>query len=643
MSGASAGYQPHIDGIRAIAIALVLLFHFGLGGASQGFLGVDVFFVISGFLVGGMIFRDQDIGAFSLLQFFRRRIARIVPALLVTAVLVLIAGYFLLLPDEWMATAAGVRAALLITANRHFYLNQDYFGPGKLEMHFLHSWSLSVEEQFYLVFPLLALALMRFRRYRTWLLLLATIGSVAAFAYVRQSNPSAAFYYMPLRAWELLAGATLASAIQSSSSNMAFRGFGFAGLLLTVAPAFASPLLPTISATLWQMLCVAGTACLLVASRTGTNDRVVTLLSALPFRALGLISYSLYLVHWPIMTLSQTWKILPLTVLERGGLLVASIAIAAASWKWIEMPCRRWINGAKLPDFAMIGTMLALLAIPVMLATTILQKQGFPDRLPQQATQYLAQAKNFSPLREKCHSNEMDRPVEPNAACIIGNPARPAEIALWGDSHGVELSWELGQALRARGQALVQLSSSSCPPLLDVSLPNTPPCEARNRKVLSYLVDNRAIETVVLAAFYTGYDEVERAAFLRGFALTVEQLRRAGKYVIIVGPIPRPLFKVPAGMARQILQGRVKLVDGHLRKSHDADSLAIWNALAPLERPGQVVLFDPAPSLCERRQCRYHLGNNVLFFDDNHVSLNGAKRIATEIIRLLPAPSSAAP
>ena len=334
-----ASYHTHVDGLRAIAILLVLLFHFELAGAEQGFLGVDIFFVISGFLVSGIVFRGTDQRTFNLIEFYRRRLARILPALVAVAFAVLCAGWFILLSLEYLKTAQAIEAALTISANHHFYNTTSYFAFDKYEKIFLHSWSLSVEEQFYLIFPLIALAVAPWRKARTALILALIVMSGVWFLGTNQKDASSAFYYMPMRAWELLSGVLLASII-ADGRRLPARGTVIAliGFALMLLPSFI-PQVPRIwFSPLLQLTCVVGTLCLLSANLANPNGATARILSAQPLRILGFMSYSLYLIHWPVITLAKYWAIVPLSLMTRIALAVCSIVLAWMSWKWIENP-----------------------------------------------------------------------------------------------------------------------------------------------------------------------------------------------------------------------------------------------------------------------------------------------------------------
>ena len=256
---ASPSYHAHVDGLRAAAIALVLLFHFGLGGAAQGFLGVDIFFVISGFLIGGIVRTALAGGHFGIVDFYRRRIARIAPALLAVAAVTLVAGYWLLLPGDFARLAQEVRAASLSIANWFYEPQHDYMGRPRRDMFFLHSWSLSVEAQFYVAFPIAALLLHRFRLFRLPAILALLAASLAAYLLIGVGEPRHAFYFSSLRAWEFLAGVAIAVAPVRAWSPRVALAAAAAGALAMLIPAFVAMPLSFLPRAAWQLLCVAGT------------------------------------------------------------------------------------------------------------------------------------------------------------------------------------------------------------------------------------------------------------------------------------------------------------------------------------------------------------------------------------------------
>lgn len=333
-------YRPDVDGLRALAVVLVLLFHAELG-FTGGYVGVDVFFVISGFLITGMILKEQRTGSFQFKTFWLRRIRRILPASMAMVVAVLFAGGFLLLPKDYERLAEATVAQQLMFANIHFFKNTGYFdGPSEM-MPLLHTWSLAVEEQFYLLYPCLLVAIGRLQQR----LKLATLLTIFVLSFVWnvvtvQQDPSSAFYLLPARAWEMLLGGIICFAPAPKRVPTRLLGLmSWLGLMAIVGSAWSFDSLTPFPG--WSALvpCV-GTAVLIYANSLGLTQ-AGRWLAARPMVFVGLISYSLYLWHWPILAFARYWIGEELGPYVGSITLVASFVMAFLSWKFIETPFRR--------------------------------------------------------------------------------------------------------------------------------------------------------------------------------------------------------------------------------------------------------------------------------------------------------------
>ena len=372
-------YRPEIDGLRAVAVVPVLLFHAGLG-MPGGFVGVDVFFVISGYLITALILKDVDAGRFTLADFWERRVRRILPAAVTVVLATLAAGWFLLLPSDYDRLARAALTQVVFGANFFYWRNTNYFaGPAEQEP-LLHTWSLAVEEQFYLLFPVVlgALALrpaLRNRRVLLALLGIPLLVSLALCVAATPRYPAATFYLLPTRAWELLCGSVLAvaPAWHLLGPRLA-AGMGWAGLVLIACSWWAFdkstsfPGAAAILPCLGTMLVIYGTAH--EKPTTGNSSKVTAfasprrILSARLPVGIGLISYSLYLWHWPPLAFAQYWTLEPLPLVWRVVLLAGSVVAAVASWRYIETPFRMKRLGANRRRlFALAGSGMCALVI----------------------------------------------------------------------------------------------------------------------------------------------------------------------------------------------------------------------------------------------------------------------------------------
>ena len=337
-------YRPEIDGLRAIAVMAVVLFHAGLG-VSGGFIGVDVFFVISGFLITSLIIKDLEAGKFTLANFWERRARRIIPAAVVLVFVVLAAGWFLLLPSDYAALGKSAAWHAAFAANIYFWRNTNYFASAAEEQPLLHTWSLAVEEQFYLIVPLLLLALFRFPYFRSRGLLLALflIGfafSLALSIVVVPRMPAVAFYLLPTRAWELLAGSIIAILPAASLSRIWREILCGIALITIVVPCFIYTKETPFPGLAALPPCL-GTALFIWASGPASTSiqnstfNIQNLLAARPVVFIGLISYSLYLWHWPLFAFSTYWALDPLSLPYRLCLVAASFVLAILSWRFV--------------------------------------------------------------------------------------------------------------------------------------------------------------------------------------------------------------------------------------------------------------------------------------------------------------------
>ena len=338
---AASAYRPDIDGLRAVAVLAVVLFHADAAVLPGGFVGVDVFFVVSGFLIARLIEAECMAGVFSFAGFYERRIRRLIPALAVVFAVSTGLALALLSPSQLEHFAGSLLAANLLGANIFFWRTSDYFAVAAEWQPLLHTWSLSVEEQFYLLFPLALVTLRRFGR-RNLLAVLCAVAcvSLAAAVWGAVQAPVAAFYLLPTRAWELVLGALIALAPLPRSRRRAGReATALTGLAL-IAAATLGVTGPAAAPLAAILLAAAGTALLVHAGGCGGHS-VATMLAAPPLVALGLASYSLYLWHWPLLVFARhaaaTRDLPPATTAAVVGL---ALLLALGSWRWVERPFR---------------------------------------------------------------------------------------------------------------------------------------------------------------------------------------------------------------------------------------------------------------------------------------------------------------
>ena len=520
-------HRGDIDGLRALSVLLVVFYHADLLECHSGYIGVDVFFVISGYLVSQLIVRDLDRGQFSLQTFFARRIRRLLPCLLAVCLTTTALGWFFMLPEEFKHLGAVLISQPLLAANFVYALTTKfgYFGATTVNYPLLHLWSLGVEEQFYVLFPLW---LMFFRPHRSLVALFLV--SYALSAWSSPLWPAHAYYLLPTRAFELLAG------VLAARVNRSLPGWlSWLALVVILAAAWGIPsgtpypgwvaLGPTLAA-----------ACLL--SQQGTS--LHRLLAQRPLAFLGLISYSMYLWHWPLIALlrsSLLWKA------HYGTYwLILLIPISYASWRYIEQPLRRRpISNAQSFAFAGAGGFsLAALGLIIWL------NQGFPQRLPERAARLAGQEYTPNPYNLEI-TTEM---IKQGQLHHFGSPGK-TRLMVIGDSHAMAVLPGLDEACKARGISGLAITHSSTPPL---NCDMTGSVGLRERELKDYCTEmQRKIQQekpdkILLVAAWESYQH--QPGFAQGLAETV----RTGR-CYVMGQVPNVAHKVPRALAYRAWRG----------------------------------------------------------------------------------------
>lgn len=453
----SVGYRREIDGLRAVAVLPVILFHAGFNSFGGGFIGVDIFFVISGYLITGIIWSDLERERFSLRRFYERRARRILPALFLVLAVCLPLSWLTLPPDETIDLAYSALATLFFVSNFYFYSQAGYFAPNADTLPLQHTWSLAVEEQFYLFYPLLLLALYRSHSVRKVVAVLAIV-ALASFALCEWGHrwaPEANFYLAPFRTWELMVGSICSFAEKRVriSGNSIFGTVGLSLIFLGFALINKSTPFPS-GAT---MLPVLGTALVILYARAGTIPG--RLLSLSPFVGLGLISYSAYLWHKPLFAFANDHAIKPIDTPATLALIALALMFACATWYFIERPFRRGFRTERAQGQIrwIAGTPIALTcAYGVALWTG-----GFQERFDQRRLLAFETERKLAPETVSCKVDY--EPVEP-LACHLGSAnTATVRIAVIGDSHASALFPALQRIAEMRNWNIDLYSKSSCP------------------------------------------------------------------------------------------------------------------------------------------------------------------------------------
>ena len=608
--GRALRYRPDIDGLRALAILPILLLHCGVTRLRGGFVGVDIFFVISGFLITAIMVRDIAEARFSILRFYRHRIVRILPALLVMMTVILALGCVILLPNQLRDLGRSAAATSVFGSNVYFYLTSDYFAAASDAKPLVHTWSLAVEEQFYLLYPLLLWSLRGLSRQRLAQVIAGlAVASFAIGGWLATAYPSAAFFLLPARIWELSLGALVALGAVPTIANRSIR----ATLCILAIAVIAASCVAISSGWPFPVpfaLPPAVAAAVLLAY--GAQGPTARLLGAWPLRTIGLISYSAYLWHRPIIAFYQIRHGSTLAPIETVGLLCASLGAAWLSFALIERPAsRRWRSGSGVVPHATAVVLLAAMAIAGL--TIAARADDIRPLSPRQAlaASYLgwdstdAGKRQFS--TDRCFALPTGRPFSPD--CLRLSATKP-NIALLGDSHGAHFS----QALRTLlpGANIVQATAAGCRPLLHGK--GLPICRTTMDAAFGTL-DFARIDTVVLSARWLDF---EQPALLD----TIRWLRAHGTRVLVIGPSVEYDADLPALIVRSDGDGNSTLAD-RLRLM---DRIALDRAMAGPVRAAGADYASAIETECTGKTCRLTTADGTpLHFDHSHFTPAGAR------------------
>ncbi len=630
---------------------LVLVFHFRLLPAiTSGFLGVDVFFVISGDLITRIVRRQQRESRFRLCAFWLNRVRRLAPALLATTILTLAAGALLLFPPDFAQLAKQTLAAQLYVANIYYWRSVNYFGLQAHDVYLLHTWSLAVEEQFYLLYPLLLLAIARWVKSRYVLIVSAmAVLSFGLNLFFVGSKPEATFYLMPTRAFELLAGALL-TLVPFESAGFVRRpawlalasGVGGAGCLVIAA----TGLRPGAAFPGWSALWpVVGGVLLVLAGQIGRNP-VSSLLGVRPAVYLGRISYPLYLVHWPINVFAAAWFGHGYSTDVRAAMLAVSVVLAAAMHHGVENPGRAFLERSSTSTswrwYA--GTLAAV----VLASTAVLATHGWPSRYPERVATLAAYEEDRAPELRECEFRP-GHPLDAATMCRLGAAAVPPRWLVYGDSHLWAASGAFEAWLRGRGESARFVFRHGCLPVHGLyTWPTDGGCHAFNDAVMAALNGQTSIDRVMVVSIWRqaidgllsqipGHQPSRAesdAAFVRELGKTLDELRRGGRRVYVWEPLPGARANVPQAMARAALEKEpVALAYGSAE--HQSRYELILDALQTL-RARYDGSFSPTLELCKSGVCATDIDGRPLYFDTTHLANSSSPFWAAALARQIP-------
>ncbi|GFE66223.1 acyltransferase family protein [Litoreibacter roseus] len=631
-------YRAEIDGLRAIAVVPVVLFHTGIEAFSAGFVGVDIFFVISGYLITSLILKDLETGDFRLTEFYERRARRILPALVFVSLFCIPMAWIWLLPNQFKDFSESLISVALFASNFYFWSDIGYFSSAAEELPLLHTWSLAVEEQFYIFFPLMLMATWRFGlRPVFWIIAALSAASIVWCLWIAEVDAAANFYLLPSRMWELFAGAMVACATARSDrkdhNGLAFLGLVFVALSLIISDKNQAwpgviTLLPVIGVVL-------------IIFYGGQETFTGRLLATKPLVAIGLISYSTYLWHQPLYAFARiSGENLPdpRLLLSLGAF---SFGLGFLTWRFVERPFRQRSFLSRRTVIALSGSALALVAL---LGGIGVVQEGFPKA--RFSTDQLAIIE-VGEERALKHDRLGLEAVAPNWIVL-------------GDSHVNALLDALDDLFRAKGEAAIVHTVNGCPPALDLwrhDLNYGMRCHEKYKTALDIL-KSRRIENVFINArfslylnstrFDNGlggvelggtpeviYDHIDHKNTVRAFehrshAVETQMIEYAralsdlGLNIFVLTSIPEIGWDVPRkALHRKPDEAEVRIP----RATYDARNTRASGYFDRLRTIPRVTLIDAAEALCDAQYCEATQNGLPLYFDTNHPNVLGAERL----------------
>lgn len=644
--GSKSHYRADIDGLRAIAVVGVVIFHANLG-LPGGFVGVDVFFVISGYLITNIILGDLEKGKFSMLDFWERRIRRIFPALAVVVLFCLIAGWFLLLPFGYLVLAQATIALSCFASNIQFWRTISYWSPAAEENPLLHTWSLSVEEQFYLVVPLLIAGLYKFKRglFVPFVIASCVIVSFVVSIYWVRAVPAGAFYLLPSRAWELGVGALVCflPTLQSAFFRELLCISGLLGITASLFLLDSETPFPGVAA----LPPVIGAAFIIWSGAPNSLGHVPMIsrwLSLKPFVAIGLISYSLYLWHWPFFAFHRYVFGQP----APHGLALLCIGLAFLlsflSWRFVEQPFReKQIASTRKSLFTLFGVVTSAILIFSM---GVYLKGGLPSRIPEPAMAYDRVEGNSDFV-----SHSKSELPGGGQILSIGDPDKNPEVLVWGDSHAGVMLHALDSACKQLGISGIAITRGGTPPTFSWSGQVAGSSEYKNSlevgQEVKNLLESQNIKTVFLIfrwSYYVRRDpplHISRKpieGFEEAFIKTVEALVQKGIRVVVFEEVPIFQNHIARAMALNTWIGTPK--PSMTIEEHSKFRQPYLGILVHIRKNfPNVKIFDPSPSLYKDDRISYLSSDGVLLYrDEHHWTKVATSKIINQIKELLSTP-----
>jgi peptidoglycan/LPS O-acetylase OafA/YrhL len=641
-----------INGLRGFAVLSVIFFHAKLDWFSNGYLGVDIFFVISGYLVTRIILSKE---IFNYLFFLLKRLKRLAPALLLTLLISTLFSFYFLLPDEQILFAKSLISNLFLIPNMYFLkANSDYFKPISYETPLLHTWSLGIEYSFYFIFPIIMIVLKKFKlNFNIFLLLILFLSLLFSqiggnfsprYPYLPEywnfnSERIGNFYFFPSRIWQFLIGSLVFLnqnkflEIQSNPKISNLIIFVFTILLIFC---IFNPFQENFSPKLNTLVTVICTAIIIFFSNSSNKFAIFFSNKILIF--FGLISFSLYLIHHPILSFYQIYNLGIKPNFSIFLLLFLVIVIFAYfQWKYIENVFR----SEKCSKSIFWSFLIFNYVIIFLLALHIIANHGFPDRLIDEVRKIEKYLQDDDPNVNTC------RGVMPDKACVYGDLGSKKAIAIWGDSHMNQLSPIIRDIVSEKKLKMYEFTMPSCPPILysersDLLTRNN--CSKYANSVIKEITNNKDIKLVLIHGWWEHYidnkniyNPNKNASAKDVFRETILVLKKSNKKVIIITAIPRAKNNPVRYTMRAIFfkkQLDDKMFATPLSEHLNKTSLS-HKIIHLIKKEFNITIYQPHLFLCESDQCFSKDGENFFYRDDNHISVNGSKKIKTSLSSLI--------
>lgn len=639
------GYRLDINGLRAYAVMAVLLFHFEILGFGAGFLGVDIFFVISGFLMTGIITRGIEKQNFKLFDFYMARIRRIMPVLVVLIATLLGLGWFWLPTPDYQALGGQSRNALAFVSNIFYWLSAGYFDADAHEKWLLHTWTLGVEFQFYILLPLFLLIISKIK-YGMRALLYSLIGafviSLGLSIYLSHKMPTAAFYLLPTRGWEFVAGGLVYLSSKEFPKLQRFSKVYFivGVVLIAFSMYYISSKLAWPSA--WALLPVLGTALIILAKQ---EQSILTVNPVAQW--LGDRSYSIYIWHWPVVVSLYYFGIQDNPRWIGFGILL-SLFLGHLSYHLVEIPTRKYLS--KITIVKQLAT-IASLAIVVGLATISVKIMSFDNRLPKAVEIAANEQTNKDPRYDKCQA---DHNKTGSPSCIYGKDKVAA--ILMGDSHALATVTALGKAAELYNKGIISWAMHSCPTLDNIKYTEVPKLPTNSCNLLNKWADKqltkypkiplvlvsrtssyvmgpnepeRKIEAQSPVIYFTKkYENISDSNFKAEFSkVLIDTTCRLAKdrTVYLMRPVPEFGTEIPKQISRQLLfKGSTPDRKIPIAQYYERNKL-VWHAQDEAAKKCGVKILNPLPYLCDNQYCYGSKNDHPLYQDDDHLSEYGNK------------------